>query len=55
MVIPELSGEFCLDDVVGSSVSNWVTWLAHRTLSGGAPDCPVRPSTAALPNGCFGG
>jgi hypothetical protein len=21
----------------------------------GAPDCPVRPSTAALPNGCFGG
>jgi hypothetical protein len=32
-----------------------VTWLAHRTVSGGAPDCPVRPSTAALPNGCFGG
>jgi hypothetical protein len=24
-----------------------VTWLAHRTVSGGAPDCPVRPSTAA--------
>jgi hypothetical protein len=21
----------------------------------GAPDCLVRPSTAALPNGCFGG
>jgi hypothetical protein len=33
----------------------WVTWLAHRTVSGGAPDCSVRPSTAALPNGCFGG
>jgi hypothetical protein len=32
-----------------------VTWLAHWTVSGGAPDCPVRPSTAALPNGCFGG
>jgi hypothetical protein len=23
--------------------------------SGGASDCLVRPSTAALPNGCFGG
>jgi hypothetical protein len=33
----------------------WVTWLAHRTVFDGAPDCPVRPSTAALPNGCFGG
>jgi hypothetical protein len=30
-------------------------WLAHRTESGGAPDCLVRPSTAATPNGCFGG
>jgi hypothetical protein len=30
-------------------------WLAHRTVSGGAPDYPVRPSTAALPNGCFDG
>jgi hypothetical protein len=35
--------------------NGWVTWLAHRTVSGGAPDCPVRPSTAACPNGCFGG
>jgi hypothetical protein len=35
--------------------NGWVTWLAHRTVSGGAPDCLVRPSTAALPNGCFGG
>jgi hypothetical protein len=26
--------------------NGWVTWLAHRTMSGGAPD----PSTAALPN-----
>jgi hypothetical protein len=33
----------------------WVTWLAHRTVSGGAPDCPVRPSTDSLPNGWFGG
>jgi hypothetical protein len=25
--------------------------VAHQTLSGGAPDCPVRPSPAAFPNG----
>jgi hypothetical protein len=31
--------------------NGWVTWLAHRTVSGGAPDCPVHPSTAAYPNG----
>jgi hypothetical protein len=31
--------------------NSWVTWLAHRIVSGGAPDCPVRPSTAATPNG----
>jgi hypothetical protein len=31
--------------------NGWVTWLAHRTVSGGAPDCLVRPSTAAIPNG----
>jgi hypothetical protein len=30
-------------------------WLAHRTVSGGAPDCPVRPSTAAFTNDHFGG
>jgi hypothetical protein len=35
--------------------NGWVTWLAYQTVSGGAPDCPVRPSTAAFPNGCFGG
>jgi hypothetical protein len=35
--------------------NGWVTWLAHRTVSSGAPDCPMHPSTAALPNGCFGG
>jgi hypothetical protein len=30
---------------------------AHRTLSGGAPDCPVRPSPAAFSNShiLFGG
>jgi hypothetical protein len=31
--------------------NSWVTWLAHRTVSGGTPDCPVRPSTAATLNG----
>jgi hypothetical protein len=38
-----------------SNPNGWVTWLAHRTVSGGAPDCPVRPSTDSLPNGHFGG
>jgi hypothetical protein len=38
-----------------SNPNGWVTWLAHQTMSGGAPDCPVRPSTAAFPNGHFGG
>ena len=33
-----------------SNPNGWVTWLAHRTVSGGAPDCPVRPSTTAFPN-----
>jgi hypothetical protein len=32
-----------------------VTWLAHRTVSGGAPDCPVRHTTAAFTNDHFGG
>jgi hypothetical protein len=32
-----------------------VMWLAHRTVSGGAPDCPVRHTTAASTNGHFGG
>jgi hypothetical protein len=35
------------------NANGWVTWLAHRTVSCGAPDCPVRPSTAATPNGCL--
>jgi hypothetical protein len=35
--------------------NGWVTWLAHRTVSGGAPDCPVHPSTAAPPQRLFGG
>jgi hypothetical protein len=35
--------------------NGWVTWLAHRTVSGGVPECPVRPSTAAQPQRLFGG
>jgi hypothetical protein len=35
--------------------NGWVTWLVHRTVSDGAPDCSVRPSTDNLPNGWFGG
>jgi hypothetical protein len=38
-----------------SNPNSWVTWLAHRTVSGGALDCPVCHSTAAFPNGHFGG
>jgi hypothetical protein len=33
--------------------NGWVMWLVHRTVSGGAPDCPVRPSTVATPNSYF--
>jgi hypothetical protein len=56
--------EQCLSGAPRSQSSNgqnrrnpngWVMWLAHRTVSGGAPDCPVRPSRAAFPNGWFGG
>jgi hypothetical protein len=38
-----------------SNPNGWVTWLAHQTVSGSAPDCPVRPSTEAIPNDHFGG
>ena len=38
-----------------SNPNGRVTWLAHRTVSGGAPDCPVRHTTAASTNGSFGG
>jgi hypothetical protein len=44
-----------LSELQRSNPNSWVTWLAHRTVSGGAPDCPVRPSTDSLPNGHFGG
>jgi hypothetical protein len=38
-----------------SNTNGWVTWLAHRIVSGGTPDCPVRHMTAAIPNDHFGG
>jgi hypothetical protein len=38
-----------------SNPNGSVTWLAHWIVSGGAPDCPVRPSTDSFPNGHFGG
>jgi hypothetical protein len=44
-----------LSELQRSNPNGWVTWLVHRTVSGGAPDCPVRPSTVAFPNGHFGG
>ena len=31
-----------------SEPNDLVTWLAHRTLSGGAPDCPVRHAIASF-------
>jgi hypothetical protein len=30
------------------SSNGLLTWLAHRTVSGGAPDCPVRHATTAF-------
>jgi hypothetical protein len=32
-----------------------LSWLTHRTVSGGAPDCPVRHATDSLPTATFGG
>jgi hypothetical protein len=37
-----------MSELQRSEPNGLVTWLAHRTVSGGAPDCPVRPSTAAF-------
>jgi hypothetical protein len=44
-----------LSELQRSNPNGWVAWLAHRTVSDGAPDCPVRPSIDSLPNGHFGG
>jgi hypothetical protein len=44
-----------LSELQRSNPNGWVTWLAHRAVSGGTPDCPVCPSKDSLPNGHFGG
>jgi hypothetical protein len=44
-----------LSELQRSNPNSWVTWLAHRTVSSGAPDCPMRHTTAIPPNGHFGG
>jgi hypothetical protein len=38
-----------------SEPNGLMTWLAHRTVSGGAPDCLVHHTTEAFTNGHFGG
>jgi hypothetical protein len=38
-----------------SEPNDRVMWLAHRTVSGGAPDCPVCHTTTTLTNGSLGG
>jgi hypothetical protein len=38
-----------------SNPNSLLTWLAHRTVSGGAPDCPVRHATAHFQQPYFGG
>jgi hypothetical protein len=44
-----------LSELQRSEPNGLVTWLAHRTVSDAAPDCPVRHTTAAFTNGSFGG
>jgi hypothetical protein len=38
-----------------SNPNGLLTWLAHRTVSGGAPDCPMRQCDITLPTTIFGG
>jgi hypothetical protein len=44
-----------LSELQRSKPNDRLTWLAHRTVSGGAPDCPVRHATDSLPTTTFGG
>jgi hypothetical protein len=37
-----------LSELQQSNPNGLLTWLAHRIVSGGAPDCPVRHTTAAF-------
>jgi hypothetical protein len=34
-----------MSELQRSNPNGWVTWLAHRTMSGGASDCPVAHRT----------
>jgi hypothetical protein len=38
-----------------SNPNGLLTWLAHRTVSGGTPDCPVHHATAAFQRPLCGG
>jgi hypothetical protein len=38
-----------------SEPNDRLTWLVHRTVSGGALNCPVRHATDSLPTTTFGG
>jgi hypothetical protein len=44
-----------LSELQQSNPNSLLMWLAHRTVSGGAPDCPVRHATDSLPTTTFGG
>ena len=44
-----------LSELQRSEPNSMVTWLAHRTVSGGVPDCLVRHTTTASTNDHFGG
>jgi hypothetical protein len=44
-----------LSELQRSNPNDWVTWLAHRTVSGGAPDCPGAHRQQPNPNDWFGG
>jgi hypothetical protein len=44
-----------LSELQRSEPNGLVMWLAHRTVSGGTPDCLVRHTTVAFTNGHFGG
>jgi hypothetical protein len=38
-----------------SNPNGWLTWLAHRTVSRGKPDSPVRHATTSFQRPHFGG
>jgi hypothetical protein len=52
---PPTAQRLHLSELQRSEPNGRLTWLAHRTVSGGAPDCPVRHATAAFQRPLFGG